>query len=68
MTKISNILKAVVEFVKAKKISVTFKFPFINVSFAPSLFSPPIGGFLFYLPPALPNSFALYSGAMTCKR
>ena len=24
--------------------------------------------FCFYLPPALPNSFALYSGAMTCKR
>jgi hypothetical protein len=50
------------------KFSITFKMPFINVTLALSIFQSSIGGFLFYLPPALPNSFALYSGAMTCKR
>ncbi len=38
MKKISKILRPVVDFVKTIKISITIKLPFINVTFAPSIF------------------------------
>ena len=69
---VTSIFKEIIAFVTKVlgmfKFNITFKMPFINVTLVLSIFHPPIGGFLFYLPPTLPNSFALYSGAMTCKR
>ena len=69
---VTNIFKKIIAFVTKVlgmfKFSITFKMPFINVTLVLSIFHPSNWRGLFYLPPALPNSFALYSGAMTCKR